>query len=202
MRHPTFLLTAMVALLHVGFPLLARAADQPPPSEIWLYYSTNLLVEANLEKAKDVWARAAKVGYTHVLLADSKFSRLGEMDKRYFANVERAKRLAADLKLTLVPALFPVGYSNDLLSRNPNLAEGLPVKEQPFVVKNGVAEPAASPAVAFTRKPAFADDSVSVDGNTATVKPDGKPANARLSFKLALSPFRCYHVSVAVKADG
>ena len=204
MRRPIALLTALLATC-LAAP--ARAADRQPPAELWLYYPTNLLVEANLDKVQDVWSRAAKAGYTHVLLADSKFARLGTLDKRYFANVDRVKRLAADLKLTLVPALFPVGYSNDLLAADPNLAEGLPVRDQPFVVRDGRAEPApgpaGGPAVAFAAKPSFHDDVVSVDGKTATVHPGGKKGTAaRMTYKLAVSPYRCYHVSVQVKADG
>ena len=123
----------------------ARAADAP--KELWLYYPTNMLVEKNLDKAQEIWSRAAKAGYTHVLLADSKLSRLPTLDKRYFNNVERAKKIAADLKLALVPALFSVGYSNDLLSNDPNLAEGLPVRDQPFVVAGGQAKPVHDSAV-------------------------------------------------------
>ncbi|HEX8916367.1 MAG TPA: hypothetical protein VF796_28710 [Humisphaera sp.] len=192
-------LIALAASLVLCLASAARAAE--PPKELWLYYPTNLLVDANIDKAKDVWARAAKAGYTHVLLADSKFSRLSLMDKRYFANVERTKKLAAELKLTLVPALFSVGYSNDILSNDPNLAEGLPVRDQPFVVKSGVAEPVRE--VALPKKPAFADEPIKVDGTVATVSPGGPTDRAaRLSYKLKVSPFRCYHVSVQIKTDG
>src|SRR6185436_414726 len=112
---------------------------------------------------QEIWGRAAKAGYTHVLLADSKFSRLSEMDSRYFKNVERTKRIAADLKLAIVPAVFSIGYSNDLLSRNPSLAEGLPVKEAPFVVKDGVATLEHDPAVRFNTKFGFVAESVKLD---------------------------------------
>ncbi|MDB5297340.1 MAG: putative glycosyl hydrolase [Phycisphaerales bacterium] len=173
-----------------------------PPKELWLYYPTNLQVDANVDKAKDLWGKAAAAGYTHVLLVDSKFARLAQVPDRYFKNVERVKAAAAGLKLTLVPALFDVGYSNNLLGNDPNLAEGLPVRDQPFVVRGGVAEPAPDLA-GFPPKPAFADEVVSVDGTVATVRPGGPTDRAaRLSYKLAVAPFRCYHVSVRVKTDG
>lgn len=104
--------------------LVPRSQERP---ELWLYTSTNLWVDRNLETLEQVWRRAAKVGYTKVLLADSKFSKLGEMDKRYFAKIERVKKLAAELNHEIVPALFPIGYSNSMLWHDPNLAEGLPV---------------------------------------------------------------------------
>jgi hypothetical protein len=178
-----------------------RGADAP--KELWLYYPVNLSVDKNLDKAQEIWSRAAKAGYTHVLIADSKFSRLAFMEKHYFANVEKTKKIAADLKLTLVPALFSVGYSNDILSNNPNLAEGLPVKDQLFVVEGGVAKPQAATAVVLPVKPSFKDEPISIEGNTATVKPGGKKgAPARMNFKMKLTPFRCYHVSVQIKTDG
>jgi hypothetical protein len=175
----------------------ARAEER----QLWLYYPTNLLVEKNLDKLQDVWGRAAKAGYAHVLLSDSKFSRLPDMDKRYFDHCERVKRIAADLKLTLVPALFSVGYSNDLLSRDPNLAEGLPVKDAPFVVKDGVAKHRPDPAVDFKPKFDFVDEGIRLDAANRTATVTDNPTNARLSRRLKLTPYRHYHVSVQVKTQ-
>src|SRR4051812_45365642 len=89
--------------------LSARAAEPAAQArELWLYYPVNLLVDLNIDKLQQIWGKAAGAGYTHILLADSKFSRLNVMDKRYFANIERTKKIAAELKLTIVPALFSV----------------------------------------------------------------------------------------------
>lgn len=184
-----FLLLAAVA---------ASASAQPAQQQqLWLYYPTNLLVDQNLDKAKDLWTRAAALGYDHVLLADSKFNKLGDMDKHYFANIEKAKKLAADLKLELVPAMFAVGYSNDLLWHDPNLADGLPVKAQPFIVKAGNATPVND--ISLPTKPGYHDANVTLADGVASLKnPDG---NARVSFNLKLPPFRAYHVSVKIKTD-
>src|SRR5262245_51946034 len=119
----------------------ASAASLAPaaPLQRWIYCSKNLWVDKNVDELEALFRRAAKAGYTHVLLADSKFSRLGEMDARYFRNVDRLKKLAAELRLEIVPALFPIGYSNDLLWHDPNLIEALPVRDALFVVKRGEA---------------------------------------------------------------
>src|SRR4051812_20945284 len=104
------------------FLLMAQVRAEAPA--LWLYYATNLQVDAQVDELERVWRRASAAGYSHVLLTDSKFSRLGdlgEMTKKYIANVERVKRIAAELKLDIVPALFGVGYSNDLLWHDPNL---------------------------------------------------------------------------------
>src|SRR6185295_11682833 len=80
--------------------------------QIFLYLQTNLLVDKNEQEAEELMQRAAKAGYTAVLLADSKFAKLGDMDKRYFANIDRIKKAAADLHLDIVPTVFPIGYSD------------------------------------------------------------------------------------------
>jgi hypothetical protein len=185
-------LVVLVALLAP----VARAQEKPA---LWLYCPTNLLPKENVDKIEQLWKRAAAAGYTHVLLADSKFSRLDDLPRDYFRNCERVKQVARELKIEIVPALFPVGYSNDILSQDPNLAEGLPVKDSLFVVKGGEARCAADPPVALDRI-SWKDDVVKVDGNMATIHEN--PENARIVFKLSVPPFRCYHVSVETKTDG
>jgi hypothetical protein len=193
-----------VCALNLFFLLLpsltARAADRTP-TQLWLYYPANLLVEKNIDKLEEIWSRAAKAGYTHVLLADSKFSRLSEMDQRYFRNADRVKRIAADLKMAIVPALFSVGYSNDLLSRDPNLAEGLAVEDALFVVGGGVATLQADPPIAFNPKFAFIDESVKLDKAAGVATVTDNSSNARMNQRLKLTPHRHYHISVDVKTD-
>lgn len=178
--------------------------------EKWLYSPTNLQVDENVEKLGQLWRRAADAGYTHILLTDSKMAKLGdlgEMTSRYYANVERVKKLAAELKLELVPALFDVGYSNNILWHDPNLMEAMPVKNVPLLVRDGVARVAASevptlPGGDFSdlKKWSWVDATVVADNGTARIT-DPKGANARLSQKLKVQPFRQYHVSVRVKTQ-
>lgn len=173
----------------------------------WFYYSQNLWVDKNLDQLETLWRRAAKAGYTHVLLTDSKFGKLGDMDARYFRNVDRVKRLAAELNLELVPALFPVGYSNDLLWHDPNLVESLPVRDALLVVSNGVGRLQPEPPVNFPggdfadlRRWSWKDDNVQPDQGAARVtNPNGQ--NARIVQKLAVKPFRQYHIAVRVKTQ-
>jgi hypothetical protein len=171
---------------------------QPEKPELWLYHSVNLLVDANVGKVDVLWRRAAKAGYTKVLLADSKMAKLGDMDKRYFDNVAKVQKIAAELGLEVVPAVFHVGYSNSMLWHDPNLAEGLPVKDQRFVARGGVLIPAADPPVALA-KPGFVDETVKMADGVASVAET--KSNARFSFPLKVAKHRCYHVSVKVKTD-
>ncbi len=60
-------------------------------------YPVNLLVAENVERLESTIRRAKSLGCTHFSLADSKFSRLGEVDSRHFANVERVQKFADEL---------------------------------------------------------------------------------------------------------
>ena len=191
---------SLILLLALS-PLVARSA----PLERWIYCSQNLWVDKNIDELAALFQRAHKAGYTHVLLADSKFSKLGDMDARYFRNVERVKKAAADANLQIVPALFSVGYSNDLLWHDPNLVEAMPVKDALFVVNKGKAELVADPAVllkggdfADLKQWGWKDATVTADNGSARMEGRGM---MRISQKIKIHPFRQYHVSVEVKTE-
>jgi hypothetical protein len=126
---------------------------------------------------------------------------------RYFENVARVKAAAKETGIELVPALFGVGYSNDLLSNDPNLAEGLPVKDALFVVKDSVARHAPDPEVTLkditlaSRKAwAFVDENLIAENGG--LRSDTTDANARMSQRRKVQPFRQYHVSIRIRTDG
>lgn len=184
--------------------LASMPAQSPPPPQLWVYCSFNLLVDQQVETLAAVMRRAAAAGYSHVLLSDSKFGRLADMDRRYFDHVDRIVQLAGELHLQLVPAVFPLGYSESILSRDPNLAEGLPVKDARFVVQDGEARLQADPPVAlkggdFARLGDWDwhDDCVTDDAGAAHVR--DFEGNARIVQKLKVAPYRQYHLSVRVK---
>jgi len=194
----------------VGLLLLSvfvRPAAGAATLERWLYCSENLWVDKNIDDLDSLFRRAAKAGYTHVLLSDSKFSKLGDMDARYFRNVDRVKKLAAELHLEIVPALFSVGYSNDLLWHDPNLVEAVPVRDALFVVSKGEARLQPNPRVdlkggdfADLTQWNWKDPEVQPDHGAALIRdPKGKPA--RIVQKLKFQPFRQYHISVRVKSQ-
>src|SRR5258706_7859840 len=157
LQRPPYPLTMLKYFGCALFLLLGFQTQLPAaPLERWVYCAQNLWVDQNITELETLFQRAGKAGYTHVLLTDSKFSKLGDMDARYFRNVERVKKAATAAKLQLVPALFSIGYSNDLLWHDPNLIEALPVKDALFVVNSGEAKLAADP-VAMLKGGDFAD---------------------------------------------
>ncbi len=201
------MLAAMKRILSMllGVVAVAGAAAAAAPLERWVYAPCNHLVPKEIDRLDALMRRAQPLGYTHFLIADSKFSRLDQMESRYFANIERIKKTGAELGLTLVPAIFPVGYSNDILWHDPNLAEGLPVRDALFVVKGGEARVMADPQVQLPgvsekKKWRFVDDCWQADGD-AMKATDVSGQNARFMISLKVSPFRQYHVSAAIKTQ-
>lgn len=196
------------ALLIAGcWLLLGCGAASAVPLERWVYCPTNLQVEENVAKLEQLFRRAARCGYTHVLLTDSKFARLGDVPAHYFTSAERLRKVAAELKLELVPAVFPIGWSNDLLYHDPNLAAGLPVRDARFEARGGEARLIPDPAVALPggdmsdlARWSWHDDTVVADAGSARLS-DLRGRNARIVQKLTLAPFRQYHVTVRVKTQ-
>ncbi len=217
-----FLLSVILVLL--AFP--AAAAEKPAAKlQLWFYFPTNFLVDENVDRGISLLERAAKAGYTDVLITDSKFMRWDDMPQRYYDNLTRYREACRRVKIRCHAAVCPIGYSNDLLSRDPNLAEGQPVMDMPFTVKDGklVPEQPAEPLVknggfeesrgdtpggwAFVDgagKFSFMDTAVKAEGRAAlrfeNIGPDG-PANGRAMQPLAVKPFRYYHVSVMMKTE-
>src|SRR5690349_24289126 len=90
-----------------------------------VFCNFNLAVDSNIDTLEQIFRRAAKAGYTGVVISDTKYGRLAEMPPNYFRNIDRLKKLAFECKLEIIPKIFPMGYSEALLWNDPNLAEGL-----------------------------------------------------------------------------
>ncbi len=205
---------------------LATGARASELAHRWIYVQTNLLVDENVERHLKLFERAAKAGYNGVMLADSKFMRWDLLPGRYLENVRRVREACRRLHLDLIACVCPMGYSNDLLSRDPNLAEGLPVVNAPFQARDGRLVPADRSASlangsfeehrndmprgwGFVDQPgvvSFIDTDVVYDGKCSLRMEDMGVGNAphgngRASQPVAVEPFRYYHVSAAVKTQ-
>jgi hypothetical protein len=201
-------------------------ADEPKPryEQRWFYAMHNLLVDKNADELIALIQRASKSGYNGVVLADYKLNILDKMKgTNYFKNVERVKAAADEAKLEIIPTLFPIGYSDGLLAHDPNLAEGLPAIDVPFIVKGNQAtlDPATAPRLAnadleetkgdrfvgfsFQDDPgvvSFADREVVHHGKVSCRMQDvakGSTGNCRLTQKVKVRPHACYRFSCWVK---
>lgn len=201
-------------------------AEEKPLQHRWVYLVTNLLVDKNVDEGIAIMKRAAKAGYNGVVVTDSKFMRWGTLPDRYEANVRRFRQAARDERLAVIAAVCPMGYANDLLSRDPNLAEGLPVVDAPFIARDGRLVPADDSAqlvngdfeksknntptgwsfVDMPGKLAFIDTKEKLHGQASLRMEDigrNNPphGNGRVCQRIAVKPFRYYHVSAAVKTQ-
>ncbi len=182
--------------------LVALAACAPRPSlgplevrERWFYSPLDLSAPANVDKLCGLLARAARAGYNAVLLEDPNFGKLPLMDAAYLAGLDRVKLAASTAGVRIIPALFQLGHSENFVAQDPNLAEGLPVRDAPFLARDGIArlEP-SRPALARERK----DDLVSDD--LAIRDPRGRLA--RVVYRARVTPFRQYHVTARCRTRG
>jgi len=197
-----------------------------PLRHLWVYVRTNLLTDENVEATLSVADRAAAAGYTGIVLADSKFMRWDNLPAKYLRNVRNVRQGIRRRKLDCIASVCPIGHSSSLLSRDPNLAAGLPVRDAPFVVRAGRLIPADDTAKIangsfedFRRnRPVgwrFADrpgkisfiDTAEVNHGKASLRMqdidvhDPKHGNGRVMQRLKVRPFRYYHVSAAVKTE-
>jgi hypothetical protein len=166
--------------------------------ELSFYSTADLRSDAELPRLERVWRRAAACGYTKVMFVDVHFARPDLVDAAYRGRVARLRALAAQLGLEIVPGAFQIGRSNVMLGRDPNLAEGVPVRGARFVVRDGEAQLVPDPPVSLGAKPAQADRGVRVAVGVATT--ENTPGPARFRFRVRVAPFRCYHVAVRVRS--
>jgi len=166
-------------------------ATGPGPLEVrerWIYSPIDLAAAGGVDKLCGILRRGAKVGYNAVLLEDPNFGKLPLMEPAYFEGLERVKREAAAHGFRIIPALFQLGHSENYVAQDPNLAEGLPVRDALYVVRNGQARLEPDPPV-----------SLRFEGRDARVDPelrirDPRGRIARAVWRAKVVPFRQYHV--------
>ena len=206
--------TLSLLLLAAG----AAGAAEPKYADRWVYCQHNLLVDKNVDDVIRLVERSAKAVYTGLVLADYKFNILDRMPDRYFQNVERLKKAAAANKVELIPCVFPIGYSDGLLMHDPNLAEGVPVKDAPFVARGKELVPAGEPVklvngdferargdtftgFSFQDEPGkstFADRDMK-HGGAMSLRMQNAAGNCRINQKVKVRPWTCYRCSGWVK---
>lgn len=214
-----------VVLLSSALSLGAEQA-KPDLKYRWVYVSTNLLVEKNVEALEKLLARAAGAGYTGVALADFKFMLWDRMPQRYLTSVAKVRAACRKHKLDCIACVMPIGYAGAILYRDPNLAAGLPVRDAPFVVRGGKIVPVDEGVQVVNgsfesyqgHRPAgwgFADEPGKISFIDTEVRFAGRASlrmqdidrhsprhgHGRVMQLLKVKPFRHYHVSAAVKTE-
>ncbi|MCA9052241.1 MAG: hypothetical protein KDA75_00315 [Planctomycetaceae bacterium] len=209
-------------------------ADQPADAERfslrWVYAHPgfDLRTEEGTQQWLDLITRAKRAGYNGVCIKTGPLEQLGaRQPDAYYSNTERIRAHAASLNVELIPSVMRMnGYSNGILSNNPHLAAGIPVKDCEFVVVDGNATLADSgnliaggdfESFAILNRPegwdwidlpgksAFEDNETRHSGNKS-VRFDGfesasEHGNCRIFKKLQLEPWRQYHLRFWLKTQ-
>ncbi len=213
-------------LIMIALGLSASLAQELRPryEKRWIYVARNLAVEDNVDDVLALIGRARRAHFNGMILADYKFNILDRMHPGYLRNVRRIADAASDLNFTIVPAVFPIGYSEGLLAHDPNLAEGLPVVGAPFLVKGREASLVPDPAGTLKNggleetagdvfkgfsfqddpgKATFADTVVTREGKVSCriqdVAKNSSTGNARLIQRVSVRSHAAYRYSCWVK---
>jgi len=218
----------LVILLPVVLALVSPAGAAGA-QEKWVYADVNFLVDKNVDDFIALMRRAKGLGCTAMQVKDPQFGFMGLLPQSYHRNVARARKAAQDIGIAVIPAVFPFGYSGGYLVQDMNLAAGLPVKDAPFVVKNGAAayDPAAVPALAgggfdeatvagpvgwtiqesagnnmdLDKKVRHSGAASLVMGNFARL-PRQAEGRCRVWQALAVKPFQYYRLTIWIKSSG
>lgn len=212
-------LGVLAAWLTVGSSLAAY-----PDRFVWVF-GWGLDKDSDVAEITKVLDTAGKAGLNGAVVSFG-LDTLCKREAAYSRRLEAIQRVCESNKLELIPSVFSVGYGGGILSHNPNLAEGLPVVDAPFVVQGNEARFVADSTVRLVNggfeefngnkfsgfgfhdapgKISFADLEIKHYGK-ASVRlenfasdPNG---HARVMQSVRVTPQRCYRVSVWVKTEG
>ena len=132
-------LYAVLMLCMLIVPLYAQSALP----KRWVYVSSNLYVNENLQQLEQLLKRSQKAGYNGILFTDYKTFTWWQLDdaQRWRKNAQKLRSITKDLQMELVVCVFPFGYAGSLLWHDVHLASGMPVKKAPLKAAGGYLEP-------------------------------------------------------------
>ena len=200
------------------------AAPLVPPGQQWCFIMKNVATEAGRDSTLALIKRAHQAGYNGVVLSDSKLDKFQLQDAAYCANLATVRQACRDGQMLFIPCVTPFGYSEGFLSNDPNLAEGMPVREADFTVKDGKLVPCDDTAVLKNGgleewkgnvpvgwtvdapdKISFRDETTAHEGKNClrqeAVSVGDQHGHGRIFQKLAVLPWHYYHASVWVKTE-
>jgi len=206
----------------------AHAQESPAKAEekfhLWFYtfgYNTALIDDKNVGRTIELIQRLKKAGYTGLALGDNKLHRLREQTPQYLENLKKVRAACTEAGIDLVATCLPLGYANDIMIADPNLAEAMPVVDAPFIVKDGKIVPddpttlvngsfvenrdnkPAGWNVDVPGKGLYVDNEVKYEDKPSlrmeNIEKNGEGSHMRACQDLKVKPFQYYHLSIAVK---
>ena len=214
------LLFARVSLHAVRVDAAPRFADQ----FVWIF-GWGLEKDGDVAEISKVLETAGKNHFDGAVVSFG-LDTLSKKSPDFFRRLEAVSRSCDQNGLDLIPSVFSVGYGGGALAHDPNLAEGLPVDDAPFVVQGGEARLAPTNPVQFANggfeefngntfkgydfhdQPgvvSFADTEVRHSGRASlrlenfTANPHG---HGRVMQTIQVQPRRCYRLALWVKTEG
>jgi len=112
----------------------------------WVYVSRSLRRNSDVADIKSIAKTASEHGLNGMVLAAG-LDRLDRQSPDYFTRLEQVKQICKQSNIEIIPIIFSVGYGGSVLSKDRNLAAGIPVKDALFVVENGQAHLLPEPDV-------------------------------------------------------
>lgn len=223
-----YVLIAIGGLLCLSAAAPARAVEADKPlARRWLFVMRTMRTTEDLERTIALLPRAKEAGYNAIVLSDWWLYKLDQTTDQHKQNLLRLQQEAKKYGLDLIPCVMPIGYSGAIIGHDPNLAEGVPVKDALFVAHDGKATlqpdpPVSLPGGDFERvegnrfagwdfqdgvgESSFADREIVHGGRTSLrmerigeVSPEH--GHGRIMKAVKVKPFRQYHISLWIKTD-
>ncbi|MGA2244356.1 MAG: carbohydrate binding domain-containing protein [Verrucomicrobiota bacterium] len=205
--------------------LSAKAIAAAYPDRFVWVFGWGLDQDSDVTNITRVLNTAARHGLNGAVVSFG-LDTLCQHDADYFRRLKEVQERCVQDHLELIPTVFSVGYGGGLLAHNPNLAEGLPVTDAPFVVagsearfvpddkarvvNGGFEEFLGDRFSAF----AFCDDPGKISFADTEVKHGGRASlrlenfgsdpngHGRVMQTIQVTPHRCYRASLWVKTEG
>jgi len=191
----------------------------PPPElpELWCWLHTELRNPAGLQAAEAMIDRAGAAGYNGIAFWDVAFTYLAspqwpDPQGRF---LRQAMDYAIGKGMKVLALSPPFGYSNDALTSNPNMAEGMRVLGSRFEVDRSGRRLVFHDTFPGVRNPGFesgrtdwfrtGDRGVDVDhgvghGSGTSGVVNNAPGNGRFSQLLNVVPWRQYHIRLFLRS--
>jgi len=195
-------------------------------SKRWVYVSSNLYVNENVQRLEQLLRRAQKAGYNGVLFTDYKTFTWWQLDdaQRWRKNAQSLRDITEKLEMELVVCVFPFGYAGSLLWHDVNLASGMPIKRAHLTATADKLTPVPMAQIAngsfedyrdhcalhfsFQDDPgkgSFIDDEITKQGKVSirfeNVGDINQHGHGRICQKVKVHPWQQYRIRVWMKTE-
>jgi hypothetical protein len=197
-----------------------KPAPQLEDKQRWVFTFSNFAKDETAGRTTDLMKRAKAAGYNGIIVCDTKFEKFAIVPPNVADNLKKFRQECTAQKMKFIAGVTPFGYADAFLANDPNLVEGMPVRQATFIVKDGKLVPFDDTTklvngsfeefkgdkpvgweVDGAGKVSFADNAVSFDGKSSLRQQDPAGGHCRLWQKIKVLPWHYYHVSAMVKTQ-